>query len=123
MIRKSPFLLALLVALCSSALPGPVGAQWRSASVERLDEGAEAAVRLYDGTGGFLAARAAPPRWGSGLAGAGVGAAVGIAAFVLTSDGCWRKAESMCELSIPLYVGAGAAAGGLLGWVLAGRAP
>ena len=60
------------------------------------------------------------PRWRSGLLGAGVGSGIGIVAFLVTSDGCWRKSESMCELSIPLYVGAGAAVGGVLGWLLGG---
>lgn len=49
------------------------------------------------------------------------GAVVGAAVFLLQSNGCWRRAESMCELAIPLYVGAGAAAGGVIGNVLGAR--
>jgi hypothetical protein len=65
--------------------------------------------------------RAAAPRWSRGqatLAGMGIGALAGLAAFAIQGNGCWRQGDSMCELAIPIYVGAGAAAGGLIGYML-----
>jgi hypothetical protein len=64
-----------------------------------------------------------PRRRGAVLLGAAAGGAAGAAAFLLVSDGCWRAAESMCELAIPLYVGAGAVTGGLIAHVLGRRSP
>lgn len=61
-------------------------------------------------------------RWRATLIGAGAGAAVGAAVFLVQSDGCWREAESMCGLAVPLYVGRGAVAGGLFGHLIGGRA-
>lgn len=61
------------------------------------------------------------PRLNWVLIGAGAGATVGAAAFLLTSDGCWRESDSMCELAIPLYVGGGAVAGGLFGYLVGRR--
>ena len=55
--------------------------------------------------------------WRAPLIGAGVGAAVGLGAFLVLSDGCWREIESMCELEIPVYVVGGAAVGGLFGYL------
>ena len=55
--------------------------------------------------------------WRAPLIGAGVGAAVGLGAFLVLSDGCWREIESMCELEIPVYVVGGAAVGGLFGYI------
>jgi len=55
------------------------------------------------------------------LAGIGVGALTGLAAFAIQGNGCWHRGESMCGLAIPIYVGAGAAAGGLIGFVVGSR--
>lgn len=57
------------------------------------------------------------------LLGVGVGVAVGTTAFLIQSGGCWRRAESMCELGIPLYVGGGAVVGGLIGYLIGKRGP
>ena len=65
--------------------------------------------------------RHALSRTSATLAGLGIGAAAGGVAFLALSGGCWRRGESMCELAIPIYVGAGAAVGGLIGYLLGGR--
>lgn len=64
----------------------------------------------------------APSRRGRSVAaytigGAAIGAAVGIA--ILLAPGNCRTVGSMCGLGIPLYGGAGAVAGGLIGYFLA----
>lgn len=63
------------------------------------------------------------PRWHRIAVGAGAGALIGGAVFLLQSDGCWQEADSMCELAIPLYIGGGAAVGGLVGFVFAKESP
>lgn len=70
-----------------------------------------------------LALEQPAPPWRAALIGAGVGAAVGGAAFLLLSDGCLGEGDSMCGLAIPLYVGGGAATGGLIGYLLGRRSP
>ena len=112
----------LSVAILSGPLfPAPGDAQW---AVSRREAGFTSdpafAGTSADSFAYTLSTIARQPRWRSGLLGAGIGSGIGIVAFLVTSDGCWRRSESMCELSIPMYVGAGAAVGGILGWLLGG---
>ncbi len=79
--------------------------------------------RTKDAAGEAVVAQQHAPRWARILTGAGIGAAIGGTAFLLQSNGCWRKTESMCELAIPLFIGAGATAGGVIGYLLGSRAP
>jgi hypothetical protein len=126
----------LFAALCASLLVTPVHAQWRDPSANSAVSGAapaghasgeaakllparpEFAMRRTDVSALIPPSRARMTGRRGALLGAGVGAGAGIAAFLLASDGCWRRAESMCELAIPIYVGAGAAVGGLVGLLL-----
>lgn len=64
------------------------------------------------------------PRWSRAhttLAGIGIGAIAGAAAFAIRGNGCWRRTGSMCGMAIPIYVGVGGAAGGLIGHLLRSR--
>ncbi|MBW3629884.1 MAG: hypothetical protein KY464_11375 [Gemmatimonadetes bacterium] len=120
--------LFVLAVLCLSSPATPACAQWRDPRIRfAVDRGYPAAgstgelsFRLRSLQAGSIDGSTAQ-RGRSALLGAGIGAGVGGAAFVIGSGGCWRKPESMCELAIPLYVGAGALSGGLLGFLLAAK--
>ena len=71
---------------------------------------------LFAGSGGSAADAARSGVVPYGVGGALIGAAIGVA--ILFAPRQCRTGDSMCGLAIPLYVGAGAAVGGLIGYLV-----